>query len=81
LRHRMTLRNFARAVGFNRANVVGFKNSLAILEQVGALEVKQGGFMAHSMCHPKIVYVYDWKKVMIHFGEVTIYQIRARILL
>jgi hypothetical protein len=66
----MTMRQFARNVGFKSANVAGFKNSLRVLEEAGALKVKQGGFVAHSMCHPKIVYIRDWQKVISHFGQV-----------
>ena len=70
MRNRMTLQNFARSVGFKKANITGFKKSLQYLEESGALKVKQGGFIAHSMCHPRIVYVYDWKKVTAHFGQI-----------
>lgn len=70
MRNRMTLRNFALRCGFNRSNVAGFKESLRHLEEAGALKVKQGGFLGHSTCHPRIVYVYDWNVIKQHFGDV-----------
>lgn len=70
MRNRMTLQNFARCVGLKRANITGFKKSLQLLEESGALKVKQGGFIAHSMCHPKIVYIRDWREVAAYFGQI-----------
>jgi hypothetical protein len=62
------LGTFAKKVGFSRANAKGLKSSLRHLERNKAIEVFQGGYKGHSLCHPKKVRVYDWDAVRIHFG-------------
>lgn len=67
MKDRMTLNTFAKKVGFKNGHAYGFKGHLHILERMGALEVKQGGYMADSLHHPKIVKIKNAEAVALHF--------------
>lgn len=51
------LSTFAKYLNYPRDNNREFKRILHFLESMGFVEVQQGGFLGHSMCHEKIVAV------------------------
>ena len=54
-------------MGFARACNREFRFTLHYLERMGALTVKQGGFIGDSMHHPKIVIMHDVETVYKYF--------------
>jgi len=67
MRSGLTLAVFAKRLGFKRSNAKELQFSLKYLQKIGALEIQQGGFKGHSLCHPKIVSIKDQKTVDTHF--------------
>ncbi len=65
---RMTIAVFARRIGFKNARAYGFKKRLHALEKRKLVRVKQGGFVADSMHHPRIVEVADMEGVQRYLG-------------
>lgn len=65
----MPLNTFAKKLGFKSAKAYGFKGHLHVLERQGALLVKQAGYLADSLHHPKVVVVKNWEAVELHFGS------------
>lgn len=73
----MTVNTFAKKMGFKSGNAYGFKGHLHALERMGALEIKQGGYMADSLHHPKIVTIKNVEAVAIHFKLPSLPESRA----
>jgi len=65
----MTLKNFAKKFGFDRANNKDFRFALLCLTNSRAITIKQGGFIGDSMHHPKIVIIHDADAVNRHFSN------------
>jgi len=70
----MTVNNFAKKLGFKNGKAYGFKGHLHILERAGAVEVKQAGFEADSLHHPKIVIIKNLETIEWHFKRHGLFQ-------
>ena len=55
----VAINTFAKRLGFKNGGAYGFKGLLDQLERKGVIEVQQGGFLADSTNHNKLVVVKD----------------------
>lgn len=51
----LTLKTFARKLGYSTSRNKEFKERLRLLKALGTVKVQQSGFMGHSCAHHKIV--------------------------
>jgi hypothetical protein len=65
---RMALNTFARRMGFKNGKAYGFKGHLHALERMKVIEIHQGGYLADSMHHQKIVTIKNAWVVAAHFN-------------
>lgn len=63
----MTIGTFAKKLGFKNGHAYGFKGHLHTLERIGAVQVKQAGYYADSMNHPKVVIIKNLQTIQSHF--------------
>jgi hypothetical protein len=63
----LTLSNFVKKLGFSRANEKEFRAQLNHLLRIKAIEVQQGGFIADSMHHPKLVIIRNLSAIQTRF--------------
>jgi len=72
----MTVNNFAKKLGFKNSNAYGFKGHLHNLERAGAVEVKQAGYLADSLHHPKVVMIRNFDFIQQYFKLPNLFQKR-----
>jgi len=61
----LTLNKFAKRLGYKHARNAKFQRRLWHLINIGLVKVQQDGFLAHSMCHHRVV-VFETKTIFPH---------------
>ena len=62
-RHILSLKRFAKLIGFKTARASGFHRTLEDLKTLKVIEVQQSGYAAHSESHLKIVVIRDMQRI------------------